>query len=205
MAIHHYHHGTRVSVAHAAILAAYERKYVRVRVNEGRRTLAEQAKFYAHYLRYGRPLAAKPYPGAPHIKWGKEHHALDIDSGPQAGRAGHVAEFYRSLGVPVAFNVSGEPWHMDVRDEAKLVKAAKRLGAVWEPTLRRGQTGQSIVKLKKLLYDKGYRNFSGENSSNRYNPFFSKYTEEAVKRFQRKNNLGADGIVGPGTWTKLKS
>lgn len=32
---------------------------------------------------------------------------------------------------------------------------------------------------------------------------FGKMTEEQVKKFQADNDLGADGIVGPATWTRL--
>ena len=32
---------------------------------------------------------------------------------------------------------------------------------------------------------------------------FGKMTEEHVKKFQADNSLGADGIVGPATWTRL--
>jgi hypothetical protein len=196
-----YHHGKRVSLSHAIILAAYEKKRGRpVYINQGRRTLPEQAAFYAHYLRYGSPLAARPWGGAPHIKWGAEHHALDIN----ADVARDVADFYKSLGIPVAFNVQREPWHMDTLDEGKLKAAAARHDQV-DPTLRQGQTGPSVVRLKKLLYTKGVRNFSGLKSSNRYDPYFSQYTKAAVKRFQANNDLTADGVVGASTWRKLRN
>jgi D-alanyl-D-alanine dipeptidase len=71
------------------------------------------------------------------------------------------------------------------------------------PMLRRGVKGPSVVRLKKALYGAGYRNFSGRKNSNRYDPFFSVYTEMAVKRFQRRNHLTADGAVGSSTWRKL--
>lgn len=176
------------------MLAAYERSHGTIYVNQGRRTIAEQAAFYAHYLRYGRPLAAKPFLGAPHIKYGKEHHALDINDGVVDG----VANFYRSQDVPVAFNVPGEPWHMDTLDEAALKRAAARLGGA-EKTLKRGSKGPSVVRLKKLLYDKGYRDFGS-----RYNPLFNAATQAAVKRLQRKHDLRGDGIVGAQTWRLLK-
>jgi hypothetical protein len=197
-----YHRGKRVSVSHAALLAAYERKYGRaVYVNQGRRTLAEQRWFYNNQP----PLAAYPSPNAPHIKENHEHHALDINAGERVGQAQHVARFYRSLGVPVAFNVRGEPWHMDTLDEAALMRAARKAGGADSyPTLRRDQTGPSVVRLKKKLYEAGYRNFSGKRSSNRYNPYFSKWTELAVMRFQRRSGLHVDGVVGPSTWRKLK-
>lgn len=193
------HHGTRVSKSHAAMLHAYEvESGTTLTVNQGRRTLAEQAGFYAIYLRNGRPLAAKPFPGAPHIKWGKEHHALDIND----GIVDKVAAFYRRHGVPVAFNVTGEAWHMDTLDEAKLKAAAAKVGAVG-PSLKYGNSGPSVLKLKRMLYAKGIRNFSGKTNSSRFVPFFGKYTKEAVQRFQKAHGLKADGIVGSTTWRAL--
>lgn len=64
--------------------------------------------------------------------------------------------------------------------------------------LRRGQTSPRVIKLKKLLYDKGLRKFGS-----RYNPFFNKSTEDAVKRFQERKFGFSDGIVGPRTWAAL--
>lgn len=199
-----FHRGTRVSKSHAAMLSAYEDRYgVALHVNEGARTWAEQAKFYAHFKRFGRPLAAKPSLSAPHIKWRKDNHALDINAGTKPGQAQHVAAFYRQHGVPVAFNVPGERWHMDVLDEADLKRAASKFSQV-DPTLREGHKGPSVVRLKKLLYANGIRNFSGAKNSNRYVPYFGKYTKAAVRRFQIANNLTPDGVVGSSTWRKLR-
>lgn len=124
-----YHHGKRVSYSHGVLLRHYEQtKKRKLHINQGRRTIAEQTRFWNAWQRFKRggppaPLAAFPAPGAPHIKNGKEHHALDIDDGV----VDEVAEFYRELDVPVAFNVPGEPWHMDTLDEAKLISAAAKI------------------------------------------------------------------------------
>lgn len=183
------------------MFAAYERETdTTLRINQGRRTLAEQAAFYAAYLRGG-TLAARPLPGAPHIKAGKAHHANDIDD----GIVDRVAVFYSRQRVPVAFNVAGEPWHMDTTDEAALLRAANRLAlANDDPVLKKGSKGPSVVRLKKLLYAAGMRGFSINGSSNRYDPRFTQATREAIVRFQAANNLPADGVVGATTWRKLR-
>lgn len=194
------HRGKRVSLSHAAMLRAYEHAHgVELNVNQGRRTIAEQAGFYRIFLRDGRPRAAPPTPNAPHIKRGHEHHALDIDDGV----VDEVAAFYRSHGVPVAFNVTGEPWHMDTLDEAALKAAAAKVGTI-DVTLKRGAKGPSVVCLKKLLHAAGVREFSANASSNRYDPFYGQSTETAVKRFQTRHDLKADGIAGPTTWAALR-
>lgn len=190
-----YFHGKRVSRSHYALLTEAERRGIIRFINQGRRTIAEQTRFWLNYLRYGHPLAARPWPGAPHIKYGREHHAIDANDGP----VDDLAAFYRSQGIPVAFNVPGEPWHMDTLDEAALKRAAEKYLHTALPVLKRGQTGPSVVKLKKLLYNKGRRGFGPRN-----NPYFNKATEDAVKRVQKAHKMKADGIVGPNTWKILR-
>lgn len=190
------HHGKRVSHSHAVLLSAYERKVGHaVYINQGARTIAEQTKFWLNYLRNGWPLAARPWGGAPHIKWGKENHALDINDGVVDG----VAAFYRSLGVPVSFNVPGEPWHMDPTDEAKLLRAANRLDdKVNNPVIRKGSTMRSDIKrLQRLLRAVGYKSVTVDGK-------YGIVTRRAVRRFQKKKGLPVDGIVGPRTWAALR-
>jgi peptidoglycan hydrolase-like protein with peptidoglycan-binding domain len=192
-----YYHGKRVGGDHYTVLAAYERKYgVPAQVNQGRRTLAEQWTFWNHYRTYGWPLAAYPSPAAPHIKYGRNNHALDINAGSGRGQAQHVAAYYRSLGIPVTFNVRGEPWHMDTLDSRKLAIAAARLRQ--SPTLKLGSRGQAVKNLKRLMWAKGLRRFE------RSTGYFGPGTKRAIIRFQKKHNLKADGVVGPRTWKELR-
>ncbi|MBD2694653.1 peptidoglycan-binding domain-containing protein [Anabaena catenula] len=67
------------------------------------------------------------------------------------------------------------------------------------PIIYRGFTPNSvedsIIELQKRLYAQGLlANVSGR---------FDSETEEAVKEFQKKNNLLVDGIVGPLSWACL--
>jgi lysozyme len=77
-----------------------------------------------------------------------------------------------------------------------------------DPTLRYGDSGGAVVTLKKLLYDNGIRDFSstaaGESNNDRFNTYFGKFTEAAVKRFQRGEDMSPDGVVGPTTWGHLR-
>lgn len=180
------------------MLSAYADKYGPVALNQGARTLTEQAKFYATYLREGHPLAARPWSGAPHIKWRKQHHALDIDAGTNAGQAQSVAAFYRRHGVPVAFNVNGEPWHMDTLSLSKLLAAAKKVSGHEHTLLRFGSRGSLVLHAKRLLHNWGLKGI------NTRNPLFGLGTRAAVKRLQAKHGLDVTGVIGPKTWKLLE-
>lgn len=59
--------------------------------------------------------------------------------------------------------------------------------ATTRPTIRRGSTGDAVKELQRKLAD----------------GVFGTNTENEVKAFQRRNNLTADGVVGPRTWAEL--
>lgn len=91
----------------------------------------------------------------------------------------------------------GEWWHIKWR--VGNYPAVKNSPAS-KPVLKQGQMGPSVVKMKKLLYNKGLRGFGS-----RWNPYFSKKTKSAVIRFQKRHALHTDGIVGPSTWKALQA
>lgn len=64
------------------------------------------------------------------------------------------------------------------------------------PILRRGDSGRSVKYLQYLLVQNGY-NPQGLDG------VFGINTENAVRSFQRFNNLSDDGVVGPKTWSTL--
>jgi predicted chitinase len=61
--------------------------------------------------------------------------------------------------------------------------------------LRQGSKGAAVQTMQQRLSDLG---FTLDVDGN-----FGPGTGQAVVAFQQKNNLGADGIVGPGTWAAL--
>lgn len=65
-------------------------------------------------------------------------------------------------------------------------------------TIKRGSKGENVTYAQKKLIDLGYDlgKYGADGS-------FGKLTETAVKAFQKKNGLTADGVVGPKTWAKL--
>jgi len=79
----------------------------------------------------------------------------------------------------------------------RLVSGTFKLKPRYPRTLKPGMRNETVKKMKNSLWQHGYR---GHSSGNKYD---KKKTVEVVKRFQRKNKLKADGIVGPATWKKL--
>jgi hypothetical protein len=205
MAKHAWFHGKRVSPSHKIVLDELERRGILSRINQGRRTIPEQTVFWLARKRYEAglgpwaPVAARPWGGAPHIKWGREHHALDIDD----GIVDRVALAYSELGIAVAFNVSGEPWHMDVLDEAALIRAARGLDKAGHitATLKFGMRHNDVKYAQSLLrkIDK-----KGEPRWKRKpGKTYGVTMRNAVKQFQKDNGLNADGVIGRNTWRML--
>lgn len=68
-----------------------------------------------------------------------------------------------------------------------------------DPVLRRGNKGEDVKKLQKLLLEKGYSVGSCGVDGD-----FGSATQAAVKAFQKANKLTVDGVVGAKTWAALK-
>lgn len=66
------------------------------------------------------------------------------------------------------------------------------------PTLKRGASGASVAQLQQALAKAG---FSPGAADGQFGPM----TENAVKSFQRAKGLVVDGVVGPKTWSALRS
>jgi peptidoglycan hydrolase-like protein with peptidoglycan-binding domain len=62
-------------------------------------------------------------------------------------------------------------------------------------SLRKGERGPSVAKLKELLVENGFESGSGT--------VFDAKTLSAVKAYQESRKLTVDGIVGLQTWTAL--
>lgn len=78
-----------------------------------------------------------------------------------------------------------------------------------DPTLRPGQRHAKVLELKLLLIRSLNRAGIGPAQKkhlgmNHLSPVYNLKTVAAVKAYQKRYKLGADGIVGPKTWTKLR-
>ncbi len=67
--------------------------------------------------------------------------------------------------------------------------------ATSQPTLRKGDRGESVKQLQSKLRDRGY--------TVAVDGIFGNKTLEAVKAYQADHGLTVDGVVGPKTWTAL--
>ncbi len=74
--------------------------------------------------------------------------------------------------------------------------------ATWQKlivTIRRGSRGDAVRAVQhQLRFQYGYRSVSVDG-------IFGRATEAAVKSFQSKHRLHADGIVGQATWMALEA
>ena len=64
------------------------------------------------------------------------------------------------------------------------------------PEIKYGDKNKYVGKAKKILMYLGYKGMDNNNG-------FGKGTLKAVKKFQKKNGLKVDGVVGKKTWTAL--
>ena len=87
----------RVSTEWHVVLTAARRDGVAFMVTDGHRTMAEQRDRFAVFQRFGRPLAARPSPTAPHIRTGRADHAIDVNA--LDGGAGRLAAWLRRKGA----------------------------------------------------------------------------------------------------------
>lgn len=66
------------------------------------------------------------------------------------------------------------------------------------PVLKKGSKGSQVKGLQALLigygYDLGRTGIDGS---------FGSLTDQAVRKYQSRNGLNTDGIVGKNTWDKL--
>lgn len=164
---------------------------VHFNVNEGHRTMARQWYFWRLYKSGKGNLAAFPSPYAPHIRTGRIDHAIDFNN------AAGVMWAMRKRGVRCALTVPGESWHVEAN--------ASDLQAYWNKhhfdpphTIKRGSHGKLVRLLKRKLRA---HHTPVARSLNIWH--FGARVEEAVKRFQKRKRLKADGIVGYTTWKAL--
>lgn len=119
--------GKKVSRDWDTVLTHARRMNVHFRLNSGRRTMGEQMALWRRFKRDGHPAAAFPSPTAPHIRVGRQAHAIDVQTPGET----NLQRFLERKGLHPRNTVSGEPWHLEVgerelRRYARGVRAAQR-------------------------------------------------------------------------------
>lgn len=195
--------GQKVSRVWWRVLTAAD-KDIDFRVNDGRRSMADQWRLYRMYLAGTGNLAAFPNPNAPHIWLGRPNHALDIDQYAGDGEQS-LQNWLIRHGVDAVNNVAGEGWHIYAPLTQLLRLAHDIRRQTSNRVLKLGSKGRRVRVLRRRLgkvHDpdtrKPYIAKPGDDKT------FGKGTKEAVIKFQKDRGLVADGIVGPITWRKLK-
>lgn len=104
--------------------------------------------------------------------------------------------YYKSVFVHIDSRTSKMFWQQNLKGVEKYGLSTFGGDPSKYPTLKKGSKGSYVTKLKNKLKSKGYKGM--DNSAS-----FGNGTLKAVKSFQKKKKLTADGIVGAKTWKAL--
>lgn len=105
----------KVSTSWDVVLTHARRMGVKFKLDSGRRTMAEQWGLWRNFRKNGHPTAAFPSPTAPHIRVGKQAHAIDVNS--LDGGENRLQHFLQKEGLHPRNTVKGEPWHLTVGEQ----------------------------------------------------------------------------------------
>lgn len=198
--------GHHVSDAWFEVLTAARRAGVAFRLNSGRRTFAEQQRLHDLWRAGNGALAAVPSHTAPHIRTGRDDHALDVDMHVGGGVEG-LRAWLRGHGLPTSLTVPGEGWHVEADSAAELRAASARLaqpptllGRLRARPLRPGGRGRPVRAVQVYLRRAGLWKGRPAKLIGTYGPAL----ERAVRTFQERVGLAADGVVGPKTFAALR-
>lgn len=87
-----------------------------------------------------------------------------------------------------------------LRRDVKAAMGGSSAPVSGHPVLRRGSSGEAVVRMQQLLIRAGY-NFAPWGADG----IFGDYTDSIVRAFQTKSSLSADGICGRLTWAALEA
>jgi hypothetical protein len=187
--------GKRVSAEWKVVLEAAVDDGVSFRLNSGQRTFAEQAALYRLYQSGRGNLAAVPAHNAPHIRTGRQDHAIDVDTYAGDGIAA-LSRWLRKQGATLRLTVMpSEPWHGEL-DAADLVRLAKRLDNT-HPVLVAGSRGRAVKRAQRLMRDRGLLSVTVDGV---YGPA----TASAARRLHHAYGHAAHDHVGEVMWTILE-
>ena len=103
---------------------------------------------------------------------------------------------------------------LNMEDYRKAVDAAMEEGVfvdyvdcspVERATLRKGDTGEDVRKMQRLLVAAGYSLKPARTAQDGCDGIFGADTEAALLAYQADHELSADGVCGPKTWAALEA
>lgn len=198
--------GKRVSADWLAVLTAARRAGIRFRLNSGQRTFAEQQRLYNLWKAGVGNLAAVPSHSAPHIRTGRQDHALDVDMHVGDGIAG-LRAWLAKQGIRTSLTVPGEGWHLEADSAAQLATVARRLrkprtvlDRLGARPLRPGAKSPDVRAVQIYLRRAGLWDGKPATKVGTFGPVLA----DAARVFQRRVGLPVDGIVGPKTFAALR-
>lgn len=115
--------GKRVSKRWKVVLDRAWSEGVRFQLNSGNRTMSEQWALYNAYRNGSGVLAAFPSPNAPHIRLGRQAHAIDVDSFAYNDGENRLQAWLRKNGANAQNTVAGESWHLEITENELKVLA----------------------------------------------------------------------------------
>jgi GH24 family phage-related lysozyme (muramidase) len=140
--------GKRVSRRWHRVLTAARKDGVRFLLTSGRRTLAEQWALWRNPPRdaNGRPVpVAYPNPNAPHIRVGRQDHAIDVNA--LDGGETRLQAWLTRHGVLSTNPVAGEAWHLEAPG-GDLKRLADKLRGREKRRRRRERLAELVRRLR---------------------------------------------------------
>lgn len=107
-------------------------------------------------------------------------------------------EFKQRIKTALGGTQPAESVNKPDKTETKTEKTNQEVCEVKLPVLGKGDKGNSVKALQRMLIYEGY-NCGGYGADGD----FGTGTEKSVKQYQKDKSLVADGIVGEKTWSKL--
>ncbi len=120
---------------------------------------------------------------------------IKVDGDFGSGTEEIIKQFQQKRNLPVTGIVTPELFGL-IQEEASLPNVPGKKFTTGS-YLRKGDGGDAVVQIQQALNTKGAGPKINEDG------VFGSGTVKAVKAFQQKNGLDADGIVGPSTFEKL--
>jgi hypothetical protein len=134
------------------VLQAASDAGIAFQLNSGRRTMRQQQKLVDEkgvWTPSNPTGAALPTPNAPHIRVGREDHALDVST--LDGGNSRLTAWLRSEGVRVNHPIQAEPWHLEVpgKDLERLYLRYRRTAGFPNPERRWMREYDRLLRLRK--------------------------------------------------------